>query len=96
MVLNIKHILGVLSVVAILLLGVSYGVNMMHIESHGRNASSYQFFTPFIWVFFGCISLLSTWFSHRIHKGLGVITFGVGVFALIYGLYIVFIKVGVL
>ncbi|MBS3778110.1 MAG: hypothetical protein KGY50_02315 [Candidatus Thermoplasmatota archaeon] len=93
---NIKYILGFLSVVAILLIAFSYGMQMYHIEMNDRDASSYHLVTPLIWIFFGCVSLLSTVVTHKFHKGLGVITGGIGICAVVYGFYILLIKIGVL
>ena len=91
---SLKHILGILSVVAVILVGFSYGMQVYHIESTGRDTGSYHLATPLIWIFFGTVSTLSTLVAHKFHKGLGVITGGIGICALIYGFYILFIKIG--
>lgn len=93
---SLKHLLALLSVVAILLIAFSYGMQIYHIETHDRDTSSYHLATPIIWIFFGSVSLASTIVTHKIHVGLGVITGGIGILGLVYGFYILLIKLGVL
>lgn len=93
---NFKAMIAGLLIVATVLLGMTYMFNVQTIETNNRDTSSYHFVSPIVYMFFGTISLLSTWVSHRIHIGFGLFTLILGILSLSYGAYLFSIKMGFL
>ncbi|MEF8880030.1 MAG: hypothetical protein V5A64_06545 [Candidatus Thermoplasmatota archaeon] len=93
---NIKALVAGLLIFATVLLGLTYLFNVEQIETNNRDTSSYHFVSPIIYMFFGTVSLLSTWVTHRVHIGLGMFTLILGILTLSYGAYLFSIKMGFL
>jgi len=88
--------LAILVIIAMVLLAFTYYLNVTNIESKNRDVSSYHDMSPYIYMFFGVVSLVASWHAFRIHQLAGSIAVVLGVLALCYGAYLASIKTGVL
>lgn len=74
----------------------TYALNVSHIESNDRNVESYHEFSPWIYAFVGIVLLLTAWFTFHFHFAVGIVQYALGALMLGYGLYLGFIKIGVI
>jgi len=93
---KIVTIIGALSIIAVMALATTYYLNVKNIEEKDRNVESYHDYSPYIYMFFGVVALISAYFTFHFHVVAGIIPFGLGALSLIYGLYLALIKGGLL
>ena len=85
-------IISILSIIALILLFSTKVVNIQHMESQDDPASSYSEYSAIIYVLAGLMLIFIAFWTFKIHIVAGIIPFGIGFSALVYGVYICYAK----
>ena len=89
---NMKIIIAVLSILAIVLLSVGKVATFNYVESNDRDVHSFSTIAIYTGIIAGILMLVVAFWTFRIHIVAGIIPFGVGASLVVYCSYLLWCK----
>ena len=85
-------LISMISIFVVIALFGTKILNIQNMEAEGRDASSYHDLSAIIYLVCGLLLCVVAFWTYKIHIVAGIIPWGLGLGALIYGLYICYAK----